>query len=150
MGRLQYDERDGYSYISDNGIEYELLEGCGLKGKSTSDILFIMLKYDENRNFSIDEFVGWFCGATLVTENDYRDEYLDTIKEFVEKYEDRHPELIPKKKYRVKIIAREVGYVEIEARSEIEAIELFKEFDRCDVVWDDNEYTDYVEDIEEI
>ena len=42
-------KEDGYVYVSDRGIEYELLEGMsiGAERKYTSDIIFIMLNNEE-------------------------------------------------------------------------------------------------------
>lgn len=133
MGKLIYDIDEGYSYISDNGIKYDLLEGKSLCGKTTSDILYIHLYYDaelfENvlyKHDEIDEFVGWFYGATMVNEPklSFQKEFKDYVERFVNEYEEKYPEIVSyfssKKKY--KVIKEFV--VEVEARNENEATEL--------------------------
>lgn len=90
MGKLVYDKRNGYSYVSDNGIKYNLLEGMSYQGKSTSDILFIMLDYDNNLSDLVDAndfLVGWFYGA-----GDYVDE--NYISRYVNLYEKKHHEIV--------------------------------------------------------
>ena len=131
MGRLIYDKKEGYDFISDNGVRYNLLEGKSLGGKTTSDIVYIHLDYDsvclENVT-NIDEFVGWFYGATMVTDYRYREEFTEQIKTFTTKYEEKHPEIVeyynPKKKYRVEIEKVITEYVDVEAKSEDEAIDI--------------------------
>lgn len=99
MGKLVYDERNGYSYESDNGIKYDLLEGMSYQGNSTSDILFIMLDYDNNLSYLVDAndfFVGWFYVAgDCVDEN--------SISRYVNLYEKEHPKIVNyfKKKKRI-------------------------------------------------
>lgn len=80
---------EGYSYISDMGIEYELLEGVKIGGRDqiTSDIIFIMLT-DQNYNvYNIDNnIVGYLFGASMI-ENNLK-EYEETIKKMVSKFEE--------------------------------------------------------------
>ena len=86
MGKILHDEKEGYSFISDNNIIYDLLEGKSLGGSTTSDIVFIMLSnanfnYDEYDNGVYDEFadtygdidryVTWFYGAKLVNDEQF-------------------------------------------------------------------------------
>lgn len=105
MSKLIYDETEGYNFISDNGIRYDLLEGMSLNGKSTSDIVYIHLNYDEDLfedviylHDEIDEFVGWFYGASMITEpeyhDEYREEYMEYINQLVNAYEEKHPEIV--------------------------------------------------------
>ena len=92
MGQLIHDERDGYRFISENGIDYDLLEGQSLNGETTSDILFIMLR-DEQAYFGGDTLmVGWMYGATLVQEHE--DEYTKSIEEMVDSYEEKNLEVV--------------------------------------------------------
>lgn len=77
---------DGYVYISDSGIEYELLEGVsvGTEIKYTSDIVFIILN---NCEYNVDNYVvGYVFGAHYFAENPK--EYEETIKKIVDKYEE--------------------------------------------------------------
>ena len=131
MGKLIYDKREGYDFISDNGVRYNLLEGKSLGGKTTSDIVYIHLDYDSDfleKVTNIDEFVGWFYGATMVADYRYREEFTEQIKTFTTKYEEKHPEIVeyynPKKKYRVEIERVITEYVDVEAKSEDEAIDI--------------------------
>lgn len=80
-------KEDGYVYISDRGIEYELLEGVGIGGrKCTSDIIFICLM---NSEYNVDDMiVGYLYGAMLF-EDDLSG-YEKSIKELVEEYEKRN------------------------------------------------------------
>ncbi len=78
---------EGYYFISDSGIRYELLEGVSIGGKRqyTSDIIFIMLA-DENYLDKVDSyFVGFWFGATFLGES--LDEYNECINKSVTKYE---------------------------------------------------------------
>lgn len=70
MGKLNYiDEKQGYEFISDKGIKYDLLEGYSLHGKCTSDIVFIVIQYDEELNEKVNDILaGYMYGATFVTE----------------------------------------------------------------------------------
>ena len=99
MGKLVYDKRNGYSYVSDNGIKYNLLEGMSYQGNSTSDILFIMLDYGNNLSDLVeanDFLVGWFYGAGDCVDENY-------ISRYVNLYENKHPEIVNcfKKKKRI-------------------------------------------------
>lgn len=128
MGKLIYDEREGYDFISDNGITYTLLEGKSLGGRTTSDILFIMLGYDEPLFDSfegIEEFVGWFYGATLLLDMKYRDEYKEYIEEAVKRYEDNHPEIVNffKSENEYEICFEKYGKYIVKAKDEKEAWE---------------------------
>lgn len=105
MGELVYDERDGYTYVSDNGIKYDLLEGMNFHGTTTSEIIFIMLHVDndlyDNLNIDVDqELVYWFYGAYVKQDDEW---FLDSLKNETSKYENKHPELVKyyKKKKRI-------------------------------------------------
>lgn len=81
-------KNDGYVYISDLGIEYELLEGVSIgTGKQyTSDIVFIMLM---DANYNVDtHFVDYLFGAT--TMENRIEEYEESIREIVRAYEKRN------------------------------------------------------------
>ena len=90
MGKLVYDKRNGYSYVSDNGIKYNLLEGMSYQGNSTSDILFIMLDYGNNLSDLVDAndfLVGWFYGVGDCVDENF-------ISRYVNLYETKHPEIV--------------------------------------------------------
>ena len=159
MGKLIFDDRDGYSFISDNGVEYDLLEGRSLKGETTSDIVFVMLAYNEELfeylgdNRLPDEFLGYFFGAAYVRENDK--DTIHYIEEYVAEFEKNHPEIVEfykpkKKKYKITIEATSIGYVEVEAENIDEAIELSEAIESDKIDWDDGEYSDRVVKVEEI
>ncbi len=81
-------KNDGYVYVSDLGIEYELLEGVsiGSEKQYTSDIIFIMLM---DANYNADtHFVDYLFGAT--TMENRIDEYEESIREIVRAYEKRN------------------------------------------------------------
>ena len=88
MGKLNYiDEIEGYSFISDKGYRYDLLEGYTFQGNATSDIIFVLLSFDEELSERVerDEFVGYFYGASLVLE--YKEDYIKTLDYLVNEYE---------------------------------------------------------------
>ena len=81
-------KEDGYVYVSDRGIEYELLEGMsiGAERKYTSDIIFIMLN---NAEYNVkDHIVGYLFGAS-VFERQLMD-YDESIKSIVDDYEKKN------------------------------------------------------------
>lgn len=81
-------KNDGYVFISDLGIEYELLEGVsiGAEKQYTSDVIFIMLM---DANYNVDtNFIDYLFGATTL-ENRI-EEYEENIKEIVRTYEKRN------------------------------------------------------------
>ena len=92
MGKLLYDERDGYSYISDNGISYILLKGKSYGGNTTSGIIFIMLDYDEDIFELCDgnEYVGYFWKDAFPTN----EEEMIAIRNIVKNYENQHSDYI--------------------------------------------------------
>ena len=59
-------KEDGYVYVSDRGIEYELLEGMsiGSERRYTSDIIFIILNNAESN--VADHIVGYLFGASVL------------------------------------------------------------------------------------
>lgn len=76
---------DGYTFISKNGIEYDILEGVtiGIEPRKTSDMIFIVLN---NADYNVeDHIVGYLFGACLLSEREY--EYDEVITELVDKYE---------------------------------------------------------------
>lgn len=84
---------DGYVFVSDLGIEYELLEGVsmGAEKQYTSDIVFIMLM---DANYNVDtNFVDYVYGATLwkdESNKNYIEDCVETIRASVKKYEERN------------------------------------------------------------
>ena len=81
-------KKDGYVYVSDRGIEYELLEGMsiGVERKYTSDIIFIILN---NAEYNVeDHIVGYLFGAS-VFERQLMD-YDESIKSIVDDYEKKN------------------------------------------------------------
>lgn len=101
MGKITYDPEDGFGFISDNGVEYELLEGESLGGNTTSDIIFIMVKdqFDENGNnvFEVGHlFVEWLFGAELLTREGtkYHHQIISSLDGFTERHEKEHPYIV--------------------------------------------------------
>ena len=81
-------KEDGYVYVSDRGIEYELLEGMsiGSERKYTSDIIFIILN---NAEYNVeDHLVGYLFGASVL-ERQLMD-YDESIKAIVDDYEKKN------------------------------------------------------------
>ena len=115
-------KEDGYVYVSDRGIEYELLEGMsiGSERKYTSDIIFIMLN---NAEYNVeDHIVGYLFGASVL-ERQLMD-YDESIKAMVDEFEKRNFGIKP-------IIATieekiEIGYDK--AQLEVD----FGELDECE------------------
>jgi len=107
MGKILHDKKEGYSFISDNNIIYDLLEGKSLGGSTTSDIVFIMLSF---ANFDDDDYdgnvyteftdmygevnknVAWFYGAGLV--NDKQFNFLEECEHYVNGFEKENTEMI--------------------------------------------------------
>lgn len=99
MGRLIYDETNGYQFVSDNGVLYDLLEGKSLKGATTSDIVFVMFNYRDYDDYAEnpdDLFVGFFYGADFVKERVYDDENISFLDYLTEEYEKKNPNVIQK------------------------------------------------------
>lgn len=113
MSKLLFDEREGYSFVSDSNIIYDLYEGFSLKGETTSDIVFIMLSYsnfkegdDEDEIFYTDfcdlygepeKYVGWFYGASLLEgeENElYKNDMIDMCEKYIVDFERENKEMI--------------------------------------------------------
>ena len=107
MSKILHDEKEGYSFVSDNNIIYDLLEGKSLGGLTTSDIVFIMLSLanfddEEYDNGTYDEFtdtygeinkcVAWFYGAEFV--NDEQFDFLRECEHYVNDFEKKNPEMI--------------------------------------------------------
>jgi hypothetical protein len=98
MGNLNFDERDGYTYTSDNGIRYDILEGVSLGGATTSDMVFVMVAL-EDVDLQLDTIGGdalvcYTFGATDLESNAYRADVLKYIEAEVSEYELKHPVLV--------------------------------------------------------
>lgn len=102
MGKF-VEMEEGYNFISDNGVEYELLEGTTIAetvSERTSDIVFVLLKeqFDENGDgiFKTDDLlVTWRYGAFMITDSDStRSEMIKDFDEKTKKYEEKHPEVV--------------------------------------------------------
>ena len=81
-------KEDGYVYVSDGEIEYELLEGMsiGANKRYTSDIIFIILN---NAEYNVeDHIVGYLFGAN-VFERQLMD-YDESIKAMVDEFEEQN------------------------------------------------------------
>jgi hypothetical protein len=79
---------EGYTYVSENGIEYELLEGLSIGNghKYTSDIIFICLT---DPDYDVNEMVvGYLFGASFFEEA--KPEYQESIKEMVTDFEKKN------------------------------------------------------------
>lgn len=84
-------KNDGYVYVSDSGIEYELLEGVsiGASKQYTSDIVFIMLL---DCDYNVDNnIVGWLFGSSSMfdSEADVKS-YEESIKNIIDEFEKRN------------------------------------------------------------
>jgi len=93
MGKYIYTEKDGYDYISDTGLVYELLEGKSVFGESTSDIMFMIFS-DKDAVFNGIEYVGFVYGATFMNDESFRNEVLETLNRYANDYEKEHPEVV--------------------------------------------------------
>lgn len=84
-------KNDGYVYISDSGIEYELLEGVsiGADKQYTSDIVFIMLL---DCDYNVDNnVVGWLFGSsTMFDSEENAKSYEESIRDIIEEFEKRN------------------------------------------------------------
>ena len=102
MGRLVETE-EGYNFVSDNGVEYDLLEGTTIVEnvkERTSDIVFVLLKeqFDENGDAIFntnDLLVTWRYGAFMITDSGRtRSEITKDFEERTKEYEEKHPEVV--------------------------------------------------------
>ena len=145
MGKLIYNEREGYSYESDRGILYNLLEGVTLKGSATYDIVFIVLdqsdKVDEeflsyiwDDNIDFETYVGHFQGANLfkdavrgVSYVSSENDMLEILNDFTSEYEEKYDYILKDYKKRCEkkyeICFEKYGKCIIKAKNEKEAME---------------------------
>lgn len=81
-------DKEGFYFISKNGIRYELLEGVsiGSEKQFTSDIIFIAL-LDPEYNVS-DQVVGFLWGASFLEEQ--QASYAESIAERVAEFEKKN------------------------------------------------------------
>lgn len=82
---------EGYYFVSDSGIRYDLFEGVSMWGdrQYTSDIIFIVISGLNNEiDTPADHFVGYMYGASFLSDN--IGEYEGYISEMVEEYEQKH------------------------------------------------------------
>ena len=90
MGKLEKTD-EGYIFISDNGVEYELYEGFTLGGNSRqkpTDILFVVFDlYDE-----LNDCVYMMYGACGFDENDKYG--LNIVNGAVNYWEENHPDIV--------------------------------------------------------
>ena len=81
-------EKEGYIFISEKGLKYELLEGVsiGSTPQYTSDIIFIMFS---DLDIKVDTpLVNFLYGATFI--NECLEEYNSMIGEMVREFERRN------------------------------------------------------------
>lgn len=81
-------EKEGYIFISEKGLKYELLEGVsiGSTPQYTSDIIFIMFS---DLDIKVDTpLVNFLYGATFINES--IEEYNSMIGEMVQEFEMRN------------------------------------------------------------
>ena len=99
---LKRNENGLYFVSEKTGMMYDLNIGdtIGLTPTRTSDRCFILStglteedyelwKNDDPSKEMKEEIVGWFYGATFLTDERYKTEYISTIKAFVDEYERR-------------------------------------------------------------
>ena len=81
-------KEDGYVYVSDGGIEYELLEGMsiGANKRYTSDIIFIILN---NAEYNVEDHIVGYLFAASVLERQLMD-YDESIKAMVDEFEEKN------------------------------------------------------------
>lgn len=131
MGKMIHDEREGYQYISDNGVEYFLFEGITLGGKATSDIVFMMADFNcEVFDSNDDAFVGWFFGASF-TGDDYNS--IDTLQSMADEYEKKNPKVV--KYYKEKENQKAVNEFRVKVANK--AYEIFKLMNEIDDLSDE-------------
>ena len=101
MGRIVFDEGNGYGFISNNGVKYELLEGEAIGVNATSDIIFIMLDIDGLPDviklFDDDLYkvVDYWMGAFMFDDIEkYRDELTRAFDYCVNNFEKKNPKII--------------------------------------------------------
>lgn len=118
---FQKNNLNGYQYISKNGIVYDLLEGKCLGGKASSDLVFIMLSYDnfgyaDTKIYSdacdkfgdVNRFVGWFYGAGFANNPEYN--FDGVLSRYVNDYEEKYANMLSFiKKQMIKRIYNTVG-----------------------------------------
>lgn len=84
--------KQGYGYVSKNGIPYSILEGVTIAAEEpyTSDIVFIMC--DSTVQGFDDLFVGCFYGVYMLHDGSerYLKEVEETVREYVDKYESKN------------------------------------------------------------
>lgn len=83
---------DGWVYISERGIEYEILEGVslGANKRYTSDLIFIVLM---DADYNVDNLVvDYLFGASCFERNPK--DYEESIRELVNEFEKRNFENI--------------------------------------------------------
>ena len=95
MGRFL----DDGNYVSDNNVVYEIFEGVTLDRSKRSDVIYIMLEYNEDlydkcNIFGDDEFVHWFRGASCLTDPQYKEEYIKHIETYCKEYEHNHKDVV--------------------------------------------------------
>lgn len=78
---------DGYHFISENGIEYEILEGMsiGAKIRRYSSCLIFVVLFDQTETFDAVQIIDFFCD-----QEDFGKEGGDNekyIREIVDKFE---------------------------------------------------------------
>lgn len=82
---------DGYVFVSNSGIEYELLEGVsiGADKQYTSDIVFIMLL---DCDYNVDNNVaGWLFGSSSMFDSEAdAKSYEESIRNIVNEFEKRN------------------------------------------------------------
>lgn len=101
MGKL-IEGKCGYEFMSDNKVMYELNLGMDLERKWSSDICFIMLKWnkelfdilDPSGMGDVEEFIGYLYGAEFILSAHHQKEYIEIIDNYVANYETEHPEIV--------------------------------------------------------
>lgn len=81
---------EGYTYISEAGHQYDVLEGITIGGvkKCTSDMIFIMFT---DCDYNLDNFfVGYLFGAICLADGDQTKDYEQSIKEMVDEFETKN------------------------------------------------------------
>ena len=93
MGKLNYiDDIEGYRFISDKGYEYDLLEGMTFGGNATSDIIFVLLSFNEDLTEKVDTSYVWhFYGATSAIEDQIQTgSTIKLLDKITKEYEERN------------------------------------------------------------
>ena len=143
MSEIKWDDRDGYYFVSNKGVEYDLEQGSAIKGVTSSDIIYVTVRSDSSTDEIAGDleylFVGWFFGASCLESPDYKKDAIDILNRITSNWEEKHKEIVEylvkkneekkKKKYKVFAKVTTYNYLEVEAKDEEEARQIAEDAD---------------------